>query len=83
MQDISALAGLSNLSSLSLNDTQVQDISALAGLSDLFSLDIRNTQVRDISVLAGLTKLKFLYIDENINLDSTALKAALPNLTIF
>ena len=83
VQDISALAGLSNLSSLSLNDTQVQDISALAGLSDLFSLDIRNTQVRDISVLAGLTKLKFLYIDENINLDSTALKAALPNLTIF
>jgi len=43
VSDVSALAGLTNLSSLDLVDTQVSDVSVLAGLTNLSSLDLQGT----------------------------------------
>ena len=58
--DLSPLAGLSGLTTLSLYDTQVSDLSPLAGLSGLTSLYLGGTQVSDLSPLAGLSGLTTL-----------------------
>ena len=57
--DISALSGLTALTSIDLYNTQVSgDISALSGLTALTSISFDNTQVSgDISALSGLTAL--------------------------
>ena len=57
--DISALSGLTALTSINLYNTQVSgDISALSGLTALTTIGLSNTQVTgDISALSGLTAL--------------------------
>ena len=60
VSDLSALAGLKNLTHLDLRKTLVSDISVLAGLTNLTYLDLYFTKVSDLSVLAGLTNLTHL-----------------------
>ena len=60
IEDISALANLTNLEGLSLDGTDVSDISVLANLTNLEWLYLGGTDVSDISVLANLTNLERL-----------------------
>ena len=76
---------LKNLTSLSLENTQVSDLSPLAELKNLKVLWLKHTQVSDLTPLAELKNLEWL------NLRSTQvsgeqlqkLQQALPNCEIF
>jgi hypothetical protein len=65
ISDVTPLAGLTNLTTLVLNQNRIRDVSPLAGLVNLTDLDIHHNQIRDISALSGLTKLRRLAIREN------------------
>ena len=71
--DISALAGLTNLTSLDLGANSVSNISALAGLTDLTWLYLGTNLVWDISALAGLTNLTSLDLREQSVSDISSL----------
>jgi hypothetical protein len=60
LTNISALAGLTKLTSLDLSLTRVADLSALSGLSGLTSLNLSDTQVHDLFELSDLSVLTFL-----------------------
>ena len=60
LQDVSALAGLTNLETLILNNTGVSDVSALTSLTNLETLILNNTGVSDVSALTSLTNLVML-----------------------
>lgn len=60
LSNLSPLAGLSSLLSLSLTDTGVTDVSALSGLTGLQTLDLSFIRVTDVSALSGLTGLQSL-----------------------
>ena len=77
--DISALAGLTNLTELYLQFNAITDISALAGLTNLTTLYLQSTEITDISALAGLTNLTALHLSFNEITDISAL-AGLTNL---
>ena len=79
VEDISALAGLTNLRRLILADTPVKDISPLARLVNLEFLNLSQTQVRSISQLKDLGKLKNLYLADTQVKDIAPL-AGLENL---
>ena len=78
--DISALAGLTNLTGLDLWRNNITDVSALAGLTNLRSLSLGYNNVTDISALAGLTNLRSLSLGYNNVTDISAL-SGLTNLT--
>ncbi|MBD1872113.1 leucine-rich repeat domain-containing protein [Nodosilinea sp. FACHB-131] len=80
LSDVSALANLTNLTSLNLGFTRVSDVSALANLTNLTSLSLRYTQVSDVSALANLTNLTSLKLGSTRVSDASAL-ANLINLT--
>jgi hypothetical protein len=61
--NLTPLAGLSALQSLSLDSTQVADLAPLEGLSALQSLSLDGTQVTDLAPLAGLSALQHLLLD--------------------
>jgi len=77
LEDISAIAALSNLKELSLSGTQVSDIYLLSTLPQLEELKLQGTPVNNIIWLGDLTNLKHL------NLGSTDVSdiSALENLT--
>ena len=81
ISDISALAGLTNLTALWVNGNNISDISPLAGLTKLSRLGLDNNNISDISLLAGLTKLSRLGLDNNNISDISAL-AGLTNLSL-
>lgn len=60
LEDISALASLTNLTELNLSNNSIVDISTLANLTNLTTLDLTTNPVEDISPLAGLTNLENL-----------------------
>ncbi|CEK40127.1 immunoglobulin-like domain-containing protein [Paraclostridium sordellii] len=81
ISDISPLAGLTNLTTLSLRGNfKVSDISPLAGLTNLTNLSLEYNQISDISPLAGLTNLTTLFLWHNQISDISPL-ASLTNLT--
>ena len=80
ISDISALAGLTNLTVLSLSINTISDISPLAGLTNLTELDLRDNNTSDISALAGLTNLTNLHLGDK-NISDISLLAGLTNLT--
>ncbi len=53
IQDISALADLTGLTSLDLSDNKIQDISALSGLVGLVHLVLDNNPIRDLAPLVA------------------------------
>ena len=79
LRDVSALASLTNLDTLYLNDTDVSDVSALVSLTDLERLQLWRTGVSDVSALAHLTNLAGLWLNDTTVSDVSAL-ASLTNL---
>jgi internalin A len=81
LEDISPLAGLTNLTYLDLsNGMYISDISALAGLTKLTYIELGSNSISDISPLAKLTNLTFLELLENSISDISPL-VKLTNLT--
>ena len=58
VRDLSRLAELENIVSLSASDTQVKDLSFLADLTNLEDVYLRDTHVTDLSPLTGLVNLR-------------------------
>jgi hypothetical protein len=81
--------GLTNLSSLILDGTQVSDagLAHLHGLTNLGSLSLGGTQVSDAGLphLTGLVRLSVLWLGDTRVTDAgiRKLKQALPSLTIY
>ena len=79
VSDISPLAGLTNLITLTLDDNSVSDISPLAGLTHLSFLALVRNSVSDLSPLVGLTHLGELNLWDN-PLSYTSVKTHIPAL---
>lgn len=75
INDLSPLANLTSLQSLSLSGTGVRDISPLAALTELRSLSLTGTQVSDIRPLASLTRLESLSLSGTAVFDVDALSS--------
>ena len=80
IEDISALVGLTNLTTLELSGNEIEDITALADLTSLTYLNLAYNKIEDISALVGLTNLTTLELSGNEIEDITAL-ADLTSLT--
>lgn len=73
LEDLSPLAGLTQLQYLNLYNTGCSDISYLAGLTNLTDLTLWYNNISDISALTNLVKLEYLDLDENDISDISAL----------
>ena len=62
---MSPLAGLTGLTTLSLQYNSISDVSPLAGLTNLTTLVLDSNNISDVSPLAGLTALTNLYLNSN------------------
>ena len=60
--DLTPIAGCTNLQGLEASATGVHDLTPLATHNNLKMLWLDHTQVRDLTPLAGLTKLQYLSI---------------------
>ncbi|MDE0682739.1 MAG: leucine-rich repeat domain-containing protein, partial [Candidatus Poribacteria bacterium] len=79
--DIVALAGLTNLTRLSVSDNRdLSDISALSGLTNLKWVNLKDCNISDISALSGLTNLKWVNLARN-NISDFSPLDGLPELT--
>ncbi|MDP2014854.1 MAG: leucine-rich repeat domain-containing protein, partial [Actinomycetota bacterium] len=78
--DFAPLAGLTRLTVLSLNYTQITDLAPLAGLTGLTVLWLDNTQITDLAPLAGLSGLTVLSLNDTHITDFAPL-AGLSGLT--
>lgn len=65
IDDLQPLAGLTDLTSISLRNNAITDLSPLAGLSALHDLDVSTNAVENLDGLAGLTGLTTLTADAN------------------
>ena len=63
--DISALSGLTSLTSLDLGGNRITAIDSLARLTSLTTLNLRGNRIADISSLSGLTSPTHLYLENN------------------
>lgn len=63
--DISALAGLTNLTTLDLNFNNVVDIRPLEGLTRLNYLDLWGNEIEDLEPLKALENLFWMDLDDN------------------
>ena len=79
--DLSPLAGLTNLQSLTLRYKSISDISPLAGLTKLRYLNIGFNRITDLSPLVGLTRLAKLDLQSNKVIDVSPL-SRLTTLTL-
>jgi hypothetical protein len=79
--DLSPVSGLSALTLLSLDDTQVSDLSPLSGLSGLTGLSLDNALVSDLSPLSGLSGLRQLWLD-NTQVSDLSPVSGLSGLTL-
>ena len=79
--DIAALAGLTNLTRLSVSDNRdLSDISPLSGLTNLKWVNLKDCNISDISALSGLTNLKWVNLARN-NISDFSPLDGLPELT--
>ncbi len=65
ISDLTPLAGLTQLMSISASKNQMANASALAGLQHLTFVDLSTNQIADVSGLAGLVSLKHLDLSHN------------------
>ena len=65
IHDITPLAGLTNLLTLSIRGQLLSDLSPLAGLTRLAVLELEDNRIDDIDPLAGLTELQQLILRYN------------------
>ena len=80
VSDLSPLSGLTNLTSLVLDNNAITDISAVSELTNLTSLVLDNNAITDISAVSGLTNLTALGLNGNAITDISAV-SELTNLT--
>ena len=80
ISDLTPLAGLANLTWLTLTDTGVSDLTPLAALTNLTRLSLGDNSIVDLTPLAGLTSMITLELSDNSIADLTPL-AGLTNLT--
>ena len=80
ISDLTPLAGLTNLTHLTLTRTGVSDLAPLAGLTNLTRLFLGDNSIVDLTPLAGLTNLTDLWLWRNDLSDLRPL-AGLTNLT--
>ena len=79
--DIVALAGLTNLTRLSVSDNRdLSNLSPLSGLTNLKWLNLKDCNISDISALSGLTNLKWVNLARN-NISDFSPLDGLPELT--
>jgi internalin A len=71
--DLSPIAGATNLESLRASLNQVSDVTPLAKMKKLDRLDLGRTQVKDITPLAELTEITELQLDSTQVEDITPL----------
>ncbi len=71
--DLSPIAGATQLESLRVSVNQVKDLTPLAKLTKLDRLDLGRTQVSDLKPLAALTNLTELQLDDTPVQDVSAL----------
>ncbi len=71
--DLSIVAGMKDLESLSAAHNSVHDTSPLAKLKKLDRLDLAHSQVADLSVIAQLTTLTELTLDDTAITDVSSL----------
>ncbi len=69
LQNLQPVGRLSNLSYLSLSQTEIVDLSALLGLNELRELDLSKTRISDLTPLQSLLELEVLNI-ENTRVES-------------
>ena len=81
---VSAISGLTNLRSLSLDGNNISDFSPLSSLTSLTLLDLEDNDISDISALvsaiSGLTNLRSLSLGNN-NISDISPLSSLTNLT--
>ena len=80
IEDLSPLAGLTNLTGLTLNQNDITDLSPLAGLTNLIWLDVGGNNVSNISPVSGLINLTGLRFWHN-NIEDISPVANLTHLT--
>ena len=73
INDLTPLAGLKNLTFLTLNYNGIKDLTPLSGLTNLTWLSLRCNSLDDISPLASLENLKGLILADNNISDLTPL----------
>ncbi len=78
--DLSPIAGATQLESLRASINQVKDLKPLSGMSKLDRLDLGRTQVSDLKPLSGLKKLSELQLDDT-PLEDVSPLAGLTELT--
>ena len=78
--DLSPLAGATQMESLRASINQVKDLKPLEGMTRLDRLDLGRTQVSDVKPLASLKKLTELQLDDTLIEDVSPL-AGLTELT--
>jgi hypothetical protein len=67
------IAGMTNLSSLSFDSTQITDLKPLAGLHGLERLFLSKTLISELAPLSGLTDLAELFLDSTLITDISPL----------
>jgi len=65
ISDVSALAGLTQLTDLHLGFNKISDVSGLKELKQLTNLELYSNQISDVSALKELTHLTGLNLSEN------------------
>ena len=87
ISDLSPLAKLKNLSSLSLNDNKFSDLAGLSKMKKLERLNLdRNPNISDLSPLAKLKNLSSLSLSSSDNITKSQiaeLKKALPKCGVY
>ena len=78
IEDLTPLAGLTNLTSLNLDGSGIHDLSPLANLKELESLHLWNNKITDLTPLAGLTSLTVLDVGSNDELSDISPLSNLP-----
>ncbi len=82
ISDIAALAGLTNLTWLMLDNNEISDISPLVRLTNLTRLNLAHNDISDISLLAGLANLTWLNVSNNRISDLSPLEELRENITL-
>lgn len=80
-EELSQIASLQNLTTLSLTGCGVSDLRFLSGLTELRTLYLPDNEIRDLTALMGLNRLKTIYLDRNPITDMTPL-TLLPELSM-
>ena len=66
INDVSALAGLTNLTKLNLMSNSISDISPLRNMTKMINLTLMDNPITDISSLNNLTELEQLWIGQEV-----------------